>query len=267
MKVRLERLLLFIFLCSGFMIEQTNASPLQKESPSYRYVESEEAFITTESLVDILHITDEDEYIIEWTGSSETSDETDTQQSITFLFDDGYLKDLSSGWSEESDHVSITKQTLSEDSSRYNAISFHFMTKTPAFSYDWSESMLYVFDTPMTELHSFKKPKSKEEEKSQQVLDTIIKQQQNHIRRIIKDKASLKSDVKLFPLYDTTAWKSLEKSPAFPHTHVEEIWSDIYQKLMEERKELQADNKKGMPFISWNKNSRQLSLYIHYGHV
>lgn len=209
MKVTLKWLLLFVFLYLSSITEQANASPLQKEKQVDIFENPENIFVTSESFIEVLHISDEDEYIMEWTGNSETMDKTDAQQVITFLFEDGYVKDLSSAWSEGENDVSAAKQILSEDSSRYNAISFHYATKAPVFSYDWSETALYVFDTPMTDLHSFKKPKSKEENKSQQVLDTIINQQQDHIIRIIREKAELSEDELLFPLYDVKTWKTI----------------------------------------------------------
>ncbi|WP_158735105.1 hypothetical protein [Alteribacillus sp. YIM 98480] len=226
-------------------------------------------FSDSTSTVEILHISDDDEYLLEWTGSSETYNEVSFQQGFTLLFEDGYLKDTSSAWSEHQNDLNITKQTKAEESSRYHLLTFHYAEEDSEFSFVWSEDKLYVLDTPMTDMHSFKDPRSKEDEKAKNILDAVIEQQQDHIERIIREEANLPHDTLLFPLEDLNKWKMITDPASnnhLPLEQLEEMWGGIYKKLLEGNRKYRSENKRGMPFISWDEKQRKLSLFIHYSH-
>ncbi|WP_026700297.1 hypothetical protein [Salibacterium aidingense] len=246
-------------------VPETYAAPLQKEEKELVFESPERLFSMADSTIDILHIADEDEYQLEWEGRLETHEPCETLQVKTLLFEDGYVKESSTAWAEQRSQLASVKQTASEDTSRYDVISYFAVKDAPVFSFDWDEAELYVLDTPMTDLHSFKEAKSREEQKAKQMIDTIIRQQQSHIKRIIRDKKDLSEETKLFPLNDRKQWKAIMASSILSPSVLEDVWLDIFHKLVEETDKHNTTEKKGMPFVGWDQHHKKLTLYIHYG--
>ncbi|MFB4164757.1 hypothetical protein ACE1TI_13240 [Alteribacillus sp. JSM 102045] len=262
---------IFILLCFSLLMTNpaTFATHERDKDVDLSFQQQEKIFSASDSEVEILHITDDDEYLLEWTGRSETFNKVSFQQGFSLLFEDGYLKDLSSAWSENQKELNISKQTTAEESSRYHLLTFHYAEGILDFSFSWSEDELYVLDTPMTEMHSFKFPRSKEDEKAKNILDAVIRQQQDHIERIIREEANLPEEVMLFPLEDINNWKVITDPSSDNHLplhELEEMWGGIYTKLLESSRKYRSEGKKGMPFISWDSEQRKLSLFIHYSH-
>ncbi|SDH49611.1 hypothetical protein SAMN05192534_106102 [Alteribacillus persepolensis] len=258
--------ILILILFNLYQVSFATHNP--KTNLSVSFTEPDNIFSELSSSVEILHISDDDEYLLEWEANADTLNNVSLLQEFSLLFEDGYLKDASSSWTEEHDEITITKKTTAEESSRYHLITFHSAKTDDTFTFDWSEDTLYVLDTPMTDMHSFKKPKTKDDEKSKKILDAVINQQKDHIKRIIREEANLHQDVLLFPLEDIAAWKKLTNpdSPShLPLAKLEDMWGNIYATLLHVSKN-QPKSKKGMPFLSWDEKQQKMALYIHYSH-
>ncbi|MGY4690285.1 hypothetical protein [Salibacterium sp. K-3] len=258
------KMFLFLFLCLFIIPSGTvTAGPMFEEGKRADYEPPKNHFKSLGGSLAVLHILDNDEYMLESSGSLETNSPAGEQQIHMILFEDGYVKDSVDAWSEQESLLTASRQTPSEDSGRYDLTGFYYMKKAPVYSYDWSSSTLYVLDTPMTELHSFSRPDSKEEKKAGKMIDAIIRQQQQHVKRLIKDKGGLPESSLVFPLMDWEKYMARQVSSLDPDT-LEKAWRDIYHSVLKETESHKKQQKKIMPFLSWDKQKQKLSLFIHY---
>jgi hypothetical protein len=133
-------------------------------------------FTSAKTHLTLLKQTDEDEYTIKWLTSAALKQPVYLRQDISLLYEDGYLIDALSKWKENTNELEQIKRINSEDSSHFQSISFHhaeihypndIIKSSQTMSYD----ELYVIDSPMSPLESFKTPETKQEEEWQKILD------------------------------------------------------------------------------------------------
>ncbi|MFD2704271.1 hypothetical protein [Salibacterium lacus] len=251
---------LVLFLIPG--ASETHAS-LFKKHEELHYERPDHHFSKNAGTITIHHTLDNDEYVLESKGTLETKVPADKQQAQIILMEDGYVKDSAAAWSENESDITVLKQTASEDSGRYDLTGFYGMKNAPVYTYDWSSNSLYVLDTPISDLHSFSIADSKEEKRTGKMMDTIIRQQQQHVKRFIKDSADLPESFRLFPLTDWKKYMTPSVSGLSPDT-AEKAWQDVYHTIVDVTASQQKQRKKVMPFLSWDKKRKTLSLYIHY---
>ncbi|RBW70557.1 hypothetical protein [Bacillus taeanensis] len=133
-------------------------------------------FTNAKTNLTLLKQTDEDEYTVKWLTSASLAQPVYLRQDISLLYEDGYLIDTFSKWKENANELEQIKRINSEDSSHFQSISFHhaeihypndIIKSSQMMSYD----ELYVIDSPMSPLESFKQPQTKQEEEWQKILD------------------------------------------------------------------------------------------------
>ncbi|SFP22131.1 hypothetical protein [Salibacterium halotolerans] len=257
---------LFLGLFLGLFLmpaaSAADASFFEKhENPSYE--EPDHHFSKTTGTITIHHILDNDEYVLESKGTLKTKSPAEKQQVQMILLEDGYVKDSAAAWLEGDDHLTALKRTPSEDSGRYDLAGFYSMKNAPVYTFDWSSSSLYVLDTPISDLHSFTLADSEEEKKAGKMMDTIINQQQQHVKRFIRDSAGLSESSRLFPITRWKQYMSPSVSGLDPRA-VEKAWQDVYYTVEDVTASRRKQRKKVMPFVNWNKEQKRLSLFIHY---
>ncbi|SFL67387.1 hypothetical protein [Salibacterium qingdaonense] len=251
---------LVLFLIPG--ASEAHAS-LFKKHEELHYERPADHFNKAAGTITIHHTLDNDEYVLESKGTLETKSPAENQQAQIILLEDGYVKDSAAAWSENENDITARKRTASEDSGRYDLAGFYGMKNAPVYTYDWSSNSLYVLDTPISDLHSFSIADTEQEKRTGKMMDTIIRQQQQHVKRFIKDSAGLQESCRLFPL---TEWKKHMAPPdsgLSPDT-VEQAWQDVYHTVVDVTASQQKQRKKVMPFLSWDKERKTLSLYIHF---
>ncbi|TLS36319.1 hypothetical protein [Pseudalkalibacillus caeni] len=173
---------LIILLLALVTIQTLLTEKPVKESITYFPPDPETTFNRAKTTIKILTQEDEDEYMIEWETFSETTKKAYLRQDISLLYEDGILVDTLSKWEENVASLSMEKEIRSEDSGHYEAISYHYgeihypndvIKSVQQTTFD----QLYVIDSPLSPLESFKEPVSEEEKEWKSVLDHATKQQ------------------------------------------------------------------------------------------
>jgi hypothetical protein len=153
-----------------------------KESIIFFPIDPNVSFTSADTHVNILEEKDEDEYTVRWTVDSALGKEAYLRQDLSLLYEDGMLNDTMSKWVENEDALKQQKIITSEDSGHYEAISFHhaelhypndIIKSAQTMSYD----ELYVIDSPLQPLESFKEPETEEDAFNKKVLDHATDQQ------------------------------------------------------------------------------------------
>lgn len=174
-------LLLCIGLIFSYFIFFLKEEPL-KESISFFPIDPSVTFEQYDTRLTLLNERDENEYVIKWTTSSSLKNPVYLRQDISLLFEDGRLKEILSTWEEEIAELNQEKEVFGEDSSHYKAISFHhgeihYMDDVIKSTQIMSKDHLYVIDSPMSPLESFKKAQTSEEKEWEKILNHATEQQ------------------------------------------------------------------------------------------
>ncbi|WP_299087927.1 hypothetical protein [uncultured Metabacillus sp.] len=170
-------LLLLAFITSGFLYAYYHGKSV-RESIIFFPIDDSVNFEKASTSLQFVGKKDADEYTIEWEVTSITNKKIFLRQDISLLFADGKLLDTLSEWEDQSQKLSQFKKVSGKDSSHYQAISLHYgeihlennlIRSTHYITYDH----LYVIDSEFTELFSFKKPHTEEEQEWKDILDKV----------------------------------------------------------------------------------------------
>ncbi len=165
----------------ALILVNTSSNPV-RESFTYFPPDPDVSFDSASTSLTILTQEDEDEYTLNWKTESTLSETAYLRQDLSFLYEEGRLIDSMSTWKENTATIRQKKGITSEDSGHYEAITYHYgeihypndvIKSAQKMSYD----QLYVIDSPMTPLESFKQASSEEEKEWQYILDHAIDQQ------------------------------------------------------------------------------------------
>ncbi|WP_100398348.1 hypothetical protein [Bacillus sp. FJAT-44742] len=233
------------------------------------------SYEAAETSLDILHIEDDDEYILEWSISSSLNEEASLRQDLSLFFENGYLRDVMTVWEEDSKDLSFKKKLKGEDSNKFEVLTLHH-AEILKDQEGWksrqsmSHDTLYVLDSPFTDLHSFKNnPSSSEDQDSKEVLDYIMEQQLNHVEKGLRKHFSLEEDIDLYPITAITSW--YEAPPAFlPEDRVDAfigtIWETLYHHVLLDKKSASGTKDvplgHSMPFIAWSQEEQCIYLIV-----
>ncbi|MBY7143373.1 hypothetical protein KFZ56_09990 [Virgibacillus sp. NKC19-3] len=126
-----------------------------------------------------------DSYEIDWTSNSRSGKEMYLRQDASLLFDNGRLRGVHSKWMQDTESIYLEEALLSEDSSYFQAISFHhgevhYPNDEIKSIHQMSNDHLYVIDSPATPLEAFHSPKNKAQNEWKELLDRTTKQQLLH---------------------------------------------------------------------------------------
>lgn len=182
MKRKLTIFILLAAITATSFYMYHNQTTSVKESIIYFPIDPTVSFKTADTKVNILEEKDEDEYTVQWKVNSTLGKKAYLRQDISLLYEDGILNDKLSKWVENEDVLQQKKIITSEDSGHYEAISFHHaeihypndvIKSAQTMSYD----QLYVIDSPLQPLESFKTPETEEDAINKKVLDHATNQQ------------------------------------------------------------------------------------------
>lgn len=159
-----------------------NEKKVVRESLTYFPIDQTVAFTNKMTSLSLTDEKDDDEYVVRWMVESALDKPIYLRQDISLLFAEGRLKDILNEWEEDAKDLSQRKEVYAEDSNHFETISFHHgevhyendvIKSVQAMSYDH----LYVIDSPMTPLESFRQPGNEEEVEWKKILDHATSQQ------------------------------------------------------------------------------------------
>ncbi|WP_416149373.1 hypothetical protein ACM26V_24535 [Salipaludibacillus sp. HK11] len=132
--------------------------------------------------LELLSKKDNDEYLLEWSFSSETNEPAFLRSDMSLLFENGTFVKARKQSLKDQLFIEEVGTADGEDSGRYDVVTFHhaevhYPDDMMKSKHTWSQDQLYVIDSPLSPLHSFKKASTDEERQSKQILDSIMDQQ------------------------------------------------------------------------------------------
>lgn len=136
--------------------------------------------------------TDQDEYDLEWKAFSGLQEPIYLRQDVTLLYSDGRLKGILNKWKENEQNIELASSIHGEDSSHYQAISFHhgeihYPDDKIKSIQTMSQDELYVIDSPHSALESFEQPTDSNQKEWKETLDRATNQQLSyHWRELMK---------------------------------------------------------------------------------
>ncbi|MBU8905730.1 hypothetical protein [Desertibacillus haloalkaliphilus] len=199
MKKKRVLLLILIAFVMGFFLSFLTSKDSLRETLTFFPIDPNVNYLETSTSLQVLLLEDEDEYTLDWNTESSLDQVAYLRQDLSLLFEDGRLKETMSTWQEDSQSLSLEERVAGEDSGHFEAISFHHaemhypndeIKSSQKMSYD----QLYVIDSPLTPLQSFKEPSNGKEREAKTILDSIVSQQLNYVWNDLIDFYNVPTD-------------------------------------------------------------------------
>jgi len=194
-----------------------------------------------ESAGTTLKLTEEDglnKYGIQWKVASSSDKKLYLRQDVSLLFDNGRLRGVKSKWVQNTDKIQFTEKVLSEDSSFFQALTFHHgenhypnevIRSVQKMSYD----ELYVIDSPTTPIASFENPGDHYEADWKELLDRSSKQQLlfhwHQLLQYFDININHYSPIPLVDLYTFHNNPLPNMSQAQTNTLIGRLWEGLYK--------------------------------------
>lgn len=237
MKTKIIVIIILISLLISTLLYFSSALNIQHTIANFPIDENNQ-FSKVTTALQLIDLNDEDEYTLEWKTTSETTEKINLGHDIALLFEDGRLVEMMSLAKENNTLLTQKLKVAGEDSGHFEAITFHYRQKyypndiiksLQAMSYD----QLYVLDSPLSPLETFKKPSNPAEIDGKRILDTIIQQNSLYLWQELIDYFHIDSkNYHLVPL--TSVAKFNEKTlPNLTTDETKELlgttWSSLYK--------------------------------------
>lgn len=208
------------------------------ETITYFPDDNQVQFIEQGTEIQLLELKDENEYYLEWQFYSLTDAPVYLRQDVSLLFENGMLMDRKYSVSNTEEKLTGKATFHGEDSGRHEAISYHFaeihypeniIKSKQALSSD----VLYIIDSPLSPILTFKDPKTTMEERSKELLDSIIDQQLNYTwDRLIEKFQINRGEYVFIPFNDLINYEQ-EPLPGFTKEETRvvlgKLWEGIYK--------------------------------------
>ncbi|WP_216830007.1 hypothetical protein [Alkalihalobacterium elongatum] len=183
------------------------------ETLTFEPIDHKVEYINADTSLQFLTIEDEDEYTIEWNISSQLNQKAYLRKDISFLFEDGRLTEVLSKWDKNKQEMNIRKVINGEDSGHFQAVSFHhseihYPNDEIKSRLTISCDDLYVIDSPLAPIQSFKVPSNEKELEGKRILDYIVEQQLAYIWKDMLGEYNIVADNYMaFPLTSICNYK------------------------------------------------------------
>lgn len=212
-----------------------------KPAITYFPIDEELSFTAAETDLQLLTEKGKDDYEIMWIASSTTEIPVYLRQDVSLLFDNGRLRGAVSKWIQDTDAIHLKKMLTLEDSSLYEAISFHHgeihkQGNQINSIQQMSSDHLYVIDSPAAALDSFKTPSTRYEKEWKALLDRASMQQLTYYWNTLFDYFSI--DEKAYyhvPLTDLDKFKNQALSgltQAQTDKVIGQLWEGLYKNYL-----------------------------------
>ncbi|MDC3413391.1 hypothetical protein NC797_10700 [Aquibacillus sp. 3ASR75-11] len=148
----------------------------------YFPLDEEKKFTKMSSSLQLLSQTDQDEYDVSWTVTSEMEESIYLRQDVSLLFVDGQLQGILSKWKENGQNLTQKLSIHGEDSSHFQIVSFHhgeihYPDDEIKSIQGMTQDELYVIDSPYSALESFEQPTDANQKDWKKTLDRATNQQ------------------------------------------------------------------------------------------
>ncbi|WP_117169224.1 hypothetical protein [Paraliobacillus sediminis] len=242
---------------------------LSETTIKYFPIDDSRTFSSVSTKLKLLMEQGKDSYTIDWHTSSELDELTYLRQDIALLYVDGQLKAIKSKWKEQERTIDLQTTITGEDSSHYQAISFHHaevhypedkIKSVQAMSHD----ELYVIDSPQTPLEAFKVPSNDLQTEWKETLNHATNQQLYYKWQQLLDHFQLNSDDYLsIPLnmlyqYETTAFPNLSATQT--KKVIGQMWEGLYANYILPFNESSPSSKSFIPLILLDKEGTHLRI-------
>ncbi|MEQ6375907.1 hypothetical protein RZN22_01085 [Bacillaceae bacterium S4-13-58] len=215
--------------------------------------------------------TDEDEYEIDWGVSSELDKPAYLRQDISLLYADGILIGMIGKWKQDTALLSQRTTIHGEDHNHYSSISYHhseihYPDDQIKSIQLMSKDELYVIDSPMSPLESFKKPETNQEQEWKETLDHATSQQlEVYWEKWMNYFQIPKENYHLIPLTSLPEYNqkplpglSMDDSQRVIGQLWEGLYREYFLRAKMEKSPKRSVLKKPIPLILLQKNSKQL---------
>lgn len=237
MKRKIIIIIVFISLIISTLLYFSSALTFQQTIGNFPIDENNQ-FSEVTTALQLIDLNDEDEYTLEWKTTSETTEKINLGHDIALLFEDGRLVEMMSLAKENNTLLTQRLKIAGEDSGHFEAITFHYRQKyypndiiksLQAVSYD----QLYVLDSPLSPIETFKKPSTTAEIDGKKILDTIIQQNLQYSWQELIDYFHIDSNnYHLVPLTSLAKFNE-KKLPTLTSEETKELlgttWSALYK--------------------------------------
>lgn len=226
--------LLFITLASFIYFEHTRSI----QTITYFPIDTNTSFTTASTKIALTSEKDQQPYNISWTSQSKSNKQVYLRQDASILFANGRLKGVASKWQENTDKIYLKKELSCENSSYFQAISFHYgevhypedeIKSIQQMSHD----ALYVANSPTVPIEPFSTPQNRFTAEWKEKLDTTTKQQLiYHWNELMQHFQIASGDYHSIPL--TSLYLYNERSlPAMSQAQTDQIigklWEGLYK--------------------------------------
>ncbi|MRH43125.1 hypothetical protein GH741_10580 [Aquibacillus halophilus] len=224
-------------------------------------------FTTYDTDLSLLSETDQDEYDVNWTVISQLDSPIYLRQDVSLLYSDGRLKGILSKWKENEQDIQLKSSIHGEDSSHFQAISFHHgeihyaddeIKSINSMSYD----ELYVIDSPHSALESFDQPISSNQEEWKHTLDHATNQQLTyHWKQLIEFFEIPQSKYNVVPLTNLHVYQSKPiptLSKAKTQQVIGQLWEGLYKNYILGISRNEQPVKSFIPIVLFSKQGHHL---------
>ncbi|MFD1018751.1 hypothetical protein [Thalassobacillus hwangdonensis] len=158
------------------------AAPNVENVIKYFPLDTSKTFTDAKTTLSFHDQKDTDEYEVDWETTSTSSEPMYLRQDLSLLYVNGQLRGILNKWKEDGQTIEQVTSIHGEDSSLYQAITFHHgevhypedvIKSIQKTSYD----QLYVIDSPHTPLESFKQPDNAQQKEWVDKLQHSLNQQ------------------------------------------------------------------------------------------
>ncbi|MBU9724212.1 MULTISPECIES: hypothetical protein [Bacillaceae] len=200
-KKRLIGIIIFSFIFSIAIYSFTPWFSSSKMSETFLYFPEDDqlSFTKFETNINLMEIKDENEYFLSWEFESQTDKPVYLRHDVSLFFENGRLADLGIVKNQEVDHLLGDGIFHGDDSGRHEAITYHYAEVH--YSDDiirskkkMSSDILYVVDSALSPLQTFKEPASSMERKNKELLDSIIDQQLDYVWEGLMEEYNINPD-------------------------------------------------------------------------
>lgn len=256
--------ILFVSLLLGLYTWQSNVVP----SITYFPMDKETSFEKACTKLEMISERTNDSYEITWGSISKSERELYLRQDATLLFDNGMLRGIRSKWVEGTDSIQIKENLYGEDSSYFQAISYHHgevhypddqIKSIHQMTYD----QLYVIDSPNTILESFKTPQNDYETQWATLLDHTTHQQLLYSWKQLIHYFNINNEAYFaVPLTNLYKYNS-QPLPSFTQEQTNQIigqlWEGFYKNYIINAKNMEKNQLKSyIPLVLFDRQNKHL---------
>lgn len=257
-------IIFFIFLPVFVFIMQEKTIPTITFFP----MDEETSFEKANTRLEMISEKSNDSYEIIWESDSKSDKEIYLRQDASLIFNNGMLRGIRSKWMEDTDRIQTKEKIIGEDSSYFQAISYHHgeihypddqIKSIHKMTYD----QLYVIDSPNTALESFKTPNDKYETEWATLLDHTTHQQLLYSWKLLIRHFDIAGESYLsVPLTQLYKYND-EPLPSLTQEQTNQIigqlWEGIYKNYIINAKNIEKNKLKSyVPLILFDKQNQHL---------